>query len=275
VNLEFLHSKAAAPSSSRRAKAAHGTILFVHGAYCGAWIWADNFLPYFSAQGWDCYAVSLRGHGGSEGSLTWSTLADYVDDVEAAVDRVGGPVVLIGHSMGGLVVQHYLARTGKAAGVRAAALLAAVPPSGVASSAMHMSMIAPDLLWQLGLLQTLGPEAVSPRVIHRAFLSPDTPIEAVQGLLPKMQKESNRVATDLMSPPQPIPPPLDQRPPILVIGGDADAFLPVSAFRETATYWNAELKILQGAPHGIMIDSVWWQPAADTIIEWLEAKAAG
>ena len=273
MNLEFLHIKAATPSTNKRGKGALGTILFVHGAYCGAWIWAETFLPYFSSQGWDCFAVSLRGHGGSEGSLTWSTLADYVDDVEAAVGRVGEPVVLIGHSMGGLVVQHYLARAGKIAGVRAAVMLAAVPPSGVASSAMHMSMMAPDLLWQLGLLQTLGPEAVSPRVIHRAFLSKDAPLEAVQGLLPKLQKESNRVATDLLAPPQPTPPPLDQRPPILVMGGDADAFLPVSAFRETATFWNAELKILQGAPHGIMIDAVWWQPAADTILEWLEAKA--
>ena len=269
MNLEFLHCKGA----GRKPKDTRGTVLFVHGAYCGAWIWAETFLPYFCQQGWDCYAVSLRGHGGSEGALSWSTLADYVDDIEAAMERVGEPVVLIGHSMGGLVVQHYLARPGKAKGVQAAALIATVPPSGVASSAMHMSMIAPDLLWQLGLLQTLGPDAVSHHVIQRAFLSRDTPVEEVQALLPKLQKESNRVATDLLAPPQPTPPPLSERPPILVIGGDADAFLPVSAFRETATYWGADLKILQGAPHGIMVDSIWWQPAADTVIEWLEAKA--
>jgi pimeloyl-ACP methyl ester carboxylesterase len=268
VNLEFLHGKAV----GRKGKAARGTVLFVHGAYCGAWIWAESFLPYFCEQGWNCYAVSLRGHGGSEGALSWSTLSDYVDDVVAAMEKIGGPAILIGHSMGGLIVQHYIARAGKAENVVAAALISSVPPSGVASSAMHMSVIAPDLLWQLGLLQTLGPEAVSPHVIRRAFLSPGVSPESVTALLPKLQQESQRVATDLLAPPQPTPPPIGQRPPILVIGGDADAFLPVAAFRETATYWSADLKILQGAPHGIMIDTVWWQPAADTIIEWLEEK---
>ena len=181
-------------------------------------------------------------------------------------------MVLIGHSMGGLVIQHYLGRPGKAAGVRAAVLLSSVPPSGLASSAMHMSLIAPDLLLQLGVLQTLGPEAVSPHVIQRAFLSPDTPIEAVRGLLPRLQQESHRVTTELMAPGQPTPPPLGLRPPMLVIGGDADAFLPVVAFREAATFWNADLTILHGAPHGIMVDTIWWQPAADTILDWLEER---
>ena len=127
-------------------------------------------------------------------------------------------------------------------------------------------------LWQLGLLQTLGPDAVSPHVIQRAFLSPETPVESVRGLLPYLQQESHRVATELMAPAQPMPPPADERPPILVLGGDADAFLPVAAFRETAIFWNADLTILRGAPHGIMVDATWWQPAADTILEWLEDK---
>lgn len=273
MNLEFLHCGAAKTGGSGRTKAkGRGTVLFIHGAYCGAWIWADTFLPYFCGQGWTSHAVSLRGHGGSEGSLPWVTLADYVDDLESAVARIGEPVVLVGHSMGGLVIQHYLGHPGKAAGVEAAVLLSSVPPSGLASSAMHMSLIAPDLLWQLGVLQTLGPEAVSPHVIQRAFLSPDTPIEAVRGLLPRLQQESHRVATELMAPAQPHPPPLAERPPMLVMGGDADAFLPVTAFRETATFWNAELKVLQGAPHGLMVDTVWWQPVADAILEWLEEK---
>src|SRR5262249_6269958 len=158
--------------------------------------------------------------------------------------------------------------------VSAAVLLATVPPSGLASSVMHMSMIAPDLLWQLGLLQTLGPESVSPHVIRRAFLSDQTPLEAVSHLLPRMQHDSQRVAAELLSPWRPLPPPIAELPPILVIGGDSDSFLPVTAFRETATFWGADLRVLQGAPHGIMVDTAWWQPAADTILDWLEEKVA-
>jgi len=269
VNLEFLHCKAA----GRKAKP-RGTVLFVHGAYCGAWIWAETYLPYFCAQGFVAHAVSLRGHGGSEGLLGWATLSDYVDDVQAAAKDIGEPLILVGHSMGGLVVQHYIGRPGCAAQVRAAALLSTVPPSGLASSALHMSLLAPDLMWKLGLLQALGPDAVSPHVIQRAFLSEGTPVEDVRKLLPRMQQESQRVATEMIAPPQPLPPPVSERPPMLVLGGDADAFLPVAAFREAAIFWGAELNVLHGAPHGLMVDSVWWQPSADTVLEWL-ARVTG
>ncbi len=34
-------------------------LLFVHGAWC----WAEHFLPYFSAKGYECHALSLWGHG--------------------------------------------------------------------------------------------------------------------------------------------------------------------------------------------------------------------
>jgi len=59
----------------------HAPILFLHGAFAGAWCWAEQFMPYFAERGLDCYAVSLRGHGGSAGRerLTWHSLGDYVD----------------------------------------------------------------------------------------------------------------------------------------------------------------------------------------------------
>jgi pimeloyl-ACP methyl ester carboxylesterase len=225
-------------------------------------------MPYFAEKGYSCHALSLRGHGGSPGALAWATLGDYIEDVSSCAARFDKLPIMIGHSMGGLIVQHYLATHP----VAAAVLLASVPPSGLASSVMHMSMFSPEVLWQLGLLQSLGPAAVTPEIIHRAFFSDQTPTEAVRQLMPKLQGESNRVSADLMCPDQPkqvsgLPP-----SPALVLGGDADAFLPTSAFRETATFLRADLKILQGAPHGLMLDDAWWQPSADTIIDWLIEK---
>ena len=152
MTLEILHRPAKSAASLRP------PILFVHGSYSSAQIWEPRFLPYFSANGYSCHALSLRGHGHSDGMLSWASLADYVDDVAQAMDTLDEPPVLIGHSMGGLVIQHLLARHRP----RAAVLLATVPPSGLGSSAMHMSMLAPDVLWQLGLLQSLGPEGCRP-----------------------------------------------------------------------------------------------------------------
>ncbi|MDR3436704.1 alpha/beta fold hydrolase [Telmatospirillum sp.] len=262
MKLEILRSQPSQPAPN------HPPILFVHGSYCAAWIWSERFMPYFSDQGYSCNAVSLRGHGGSEGTLAWASLADYVDDVATAAADLGTPPIVIGHSMGGLVAQHYLVAHPAAAGV----LLAPLPPSGLTSSAMHMSMFSPDVLWQLGLLQSLGPDAVSPEIIHRAFFSDSTPGDAIIHLMPKLQGESQRVSTDLLCPDQPNLSSDHPLPPILVLGGDADLFLPTSAFRETATFLRGELQILPGAPHGLMLDHAWWQPTADAVIAWLKAK---
>ena len=83
-------------------------LLFVHGAFAGAWCWDEYFLPWFSARGYAAHAVSLRGHGGSaaRGPL-WiaSSLDDYVADTVAAAAQLDAPPVLIGHSMGAIVVQ--------------------------------------------------------------------------------------------------------------------------------------------------------------------------
>jgi pimeloyl-ACP methyl ester carboxylesterase len=247
---------------------AHAPVLFVHGSYCGAWIWAEKFMPHFALRGFSCHALSLRGHGASEGSMAWASFADYVEDVVSVAGALNEPPIIIGHSMGGLIAQHYLANHPTAAAI----LLASVPPSGLGSSAMHMSMFSPDVLWQLGLLQSLGPAAVTPEIIHRAFFSGQTPTEAVRQLMPKLQGESQRVSADLLCPDQPKQTNDHPPTPALVLGGDADVFLPTSAFRETATFLRADLKILPGAPHGLMLDDAWWQPTADTIIDWLIEK---
>lgn len=261
MTLEILHSPAKSSASLRP------PILFVHGSYCSAHIWEPYFLPYFSENGYGCHALSLRGHGRSDGMLSWACLADYCEDVAEAIATLDEPPVLIGHSLGGLVIQHVIA----AHRPRAAVLMASVPPSGLSSSAMHMSMASPDILWQLGLLQSLGPEAVSAEVMARGMLSPGSRSE---GLLTHLQRESPRVAAELLAPSQPTPVRGEGAPPILVLGGDADLFLPVSAFRETATFFDAELQILQGAPHGLMIDSVWWKKTADAILSFLQRSSA-
>lgn len=60
MNLEILFRR----TQSRSPKT---PILFVHGAYVGAWCWAEHFLDWFAARGYPVHAVSLRGHGGSAG----------------------------------------------------------------------------------------------------------------------------------------------------------------------------------------------------------------
>lgn len=60
MQLEIISRK---PASSARPT----PLLFVHGAWHAAWCWAEYFLDYFAAHGYESSALSLRGHGGSEG----------------------------------------------------------------------------------------------------------------------------------------------------------------------------------------------------------------
>ncbi|MDP2639561.1 MAG: alpha/beta fold hydrolase, partial [Betaproteobacteria bacterium] len=125
-------------------------LLFVHGAFAGAWCWSKHFLPYFSEQGFRACALSLSGHGGSPGRerLDWLSIADYVRDLEQAVGTVGGDPVLIGHSMGGFVVQKYLERAA-APGV---VLMASVPPQGLLSASIALAFSNPGLFADLNAM---------------------------------------------------------------------------------------------------------------------------
>lgn len=265
VKLELLYCRPAEPALSTQ----HPPILFVHGSYCGAWVWAEHFMPFFARAGFTCHAVSLRGHGGSEGRFSYASLDDYVADVTTAMDHIGQRCILVGHSLGGLVIQHCLADNPD---IAAAVLLSSVPPSGLASSALHLSLFSPDVWSQLALLQSMGPSVVKGEVIRKALFSPETPDEEVAHLLPRFQQESHRICVELMNPVRPRLPKPAGRLPILVMGGDRDLLVPNFALHETAAYFDAESQVLKGAPHGLMLDSLWWEPVADSILAWLKGK---
>lgn len=243
-------------------------LLFVHGSFSGAWIWGEHFLPYLADAGWECMAVSLRGHGQSEGRerLDSLTLADYVADVGEAASALGRPPILIGHSLGGLVAQRFACR----GQVAALAMLASVGPGGLGSAFTHMALRHPDLLWQLGRLQTLGPQAVDYEVIRRGLFSQDFPSEQAYAYVPLFQRESQRAANELLMPqwfnlmPRPTVP-------ALVLGGNRDAFIPYTDLALAATYWNAEMTVLDDVPHVMMLDTT-WEKAARALRQWLESR---
>jgi pimeloyl-ACP methyl ester carboxylesterase len=81
-------------------------MFFVHGNFCGSWCWR-NFLTYFASRGTPCYAVNFRGHWLSDGhaKLGEAITEDYVRDVEECVEAISAEVILVGHSMGGIVSQ--------------------------------------------------------------------------------------------------------------------------------------------------------------------------
>jgi pimeloyl-ACP methyl ester carboxylesterase len=107
------------------------SVLFVHGMWGTAQVW-ENYQKHFAAAGVETRAITLRHHDRliSEQppqELGTTSLADYVDDIVAEVDKCTEAPILIGHSMGGLLVQMVAARTQ----VRGVIALTPAPPSGV------------------------------------------------------------------------------------------------------------------------------------------------
>jgi pimeloyl-ACP methyl ester carboxylesterase len=245
-------------------------LLFVHGAYCAAWVWDRHFLPFFADRGYEVHALSLRGHGASTGHelLTFWRLRDYVADLEQAAAALPRPPVLIGHSMGGMVVQKVLHRQP----VPAAVLLAPVPPHGLLGSVLSIALTNPELHCELALAQTLGPQSVNGAAIRRALFSGDerSADAAIRGYLARFQPESTLVLFDLLG--LDLPPSLPRLDlPVLVLGAEHDGFLPgfSGALEATARTYRTRPEVLSGIAHAMMLDHG-WEAVARRILDWLD-----
>ena len=83
-----------------------------HGEHGGRY---QHLAEWFTPLGATVYAMDLRGHGRSGGQRGHApSLMALLDDIDAVVMRAreesGGPVVLIGHSFGGLLAIAYALR---------------------------------------------------------------------------------------------------------------------------------------------------------------------
>lgn len=77
--------------------------VLVHGAWHGAWCY-DGITGGLAAAGHDVDAIDLPGHGGDATPHDQITLDVYAQRIAAAVGDAGEPVVLVGHSMGGIAI---------------------------------------------------------------------------------------------------------------------------------------------------------------------------
>jgi alpha-beta hydrolase superfamily lysophospholipase len=66
----------------------------------------EHFMPYFSAHGVESFALSLRGHSGSDPVQAHTcSMADQLSDISSFVRGLPQAPVMIGHSIGGVIAQ--------------------------------------------------------------------------------------------------------------------------------------------------------------------------
>jgi pimeloyl-ACP methyl ester carboxylesterase len=245
----------------------HATpLLLVHGAWHGAWSW-ENFLPYFAEQGYEVHALSLRGHGDSEGRerIRWYSASDYVADIRQVVKGLNTHPVLIGHSMGGYIVQKYLESQNAPAGV----LLASVPTTGIMGYLLRWLRRHPASTLKALLLLNTWYFVSTPSLAKDAFFSDDFPDEQFHEYYAHIQNEAFRMALEMAL--LRLPRPGKVRTPLLVLGAENDRIFTVKEHRKTARAYKTEAIIYPAMAHDMMLERGWGN-VADQILGWLNSR---
>ncbi len=251
-------------------------ILFVHGANSGAWVWDVHFMPYFAERGWPCHALSLRGHGKSGGAmrLMTSRVGDYVEDLASAIEKIGTPPILVGHSMGAILIQHYLVENDAPAAI----FMAPVPPSGLFGASMGLMMRDPHLFASMAMVQSGAFWMASPTSMRRALFSDGLDHDLVREYFQKPQAESPIAVMEMMGPGLPrrgeIEAVREKNIPMLVLGAENDAFFPGHLVAETAEALGVDFEVFPGMAHAMMLEPDWEAPAA-RMAAWLEEAVGG
>jgi pimeloyl-ACP methyl ester carboxylesterase len=243
-------------------------LLFVHGKWHGAWCWDEYFLPYFASHAYDCTALSLRGHAGSEGykKLRWLSIADYVSDVEQVAGQFDSPPVIIGHSMGGFITQKFLEQHSE---IPAAVLLTSIPPFGLWPTTFNILLHKPTVILKaLGTL-SLYPVIETTALARWALFSNNMPAKIVEKYRSQMHDESFRSYLDELG--------LNLvrtkrvKTPLLVIGAENDAVIFPKLVEDTARAYDTTATIFPGMAHDVMLEAG-WERVAETILKWLDER---
>ncbi|SCF41005.1 alpha/beta hydrolase [Micromonospora mirobrigensis] len=232
-------------------------LLFVPGFGHGAWAFAEHWLEHAAGRGFPAYALSLRGHGGSEPAPE-ATLRAYAHDVVQVAAELPRRAVLVGHGAGALVVGHALARYP----ARAAVLVA--PVLGGWST--------------LGAALRRNPAGTLPaafggglRLTPRQLFSRELPDADARRYADRLGRAGRRAQWALLNPDQPEA--AVGRPPVLVLGSPDDQVVPLSALNRAARRYDSAPLLFPGMGHDLMLDARWREPI-DALLDWLDKEPA-
>jgi len=241
-------------------------VLMVHGIMGGAWYFA-KWLKFFGARGHPAYALNLRGHHGSRPVENFGRVSvmDYVADVRDASSGIrerhpGAPLILVGHSMGGLIVQ----KAAESISPAAAILLSSVPPRGI--PLLSWPLFRRELKHVPAMLASRA-ITVNPRDAADLFLNRVDPTE-VASFLPLWAPASGRAGREITFGRIAVDGRLVTCPVLAVAGAD-DVAIPTRIQRKIARKYDAPFRAYEGNAHFLIWEAGWDRIAADAAA-WLD-----
>ena len=249
------------------------TIVLIHGMFMNALCW-EKWIPYYESKGYKCIAPSWprrdkpveelrKAHPDPElAKLKLNHVVDHFADIIKGLDE---KPAIIGHSMGGLVVQLLLQRDVAFAGVA----IDPAPPAGVFS--MEWSFIKsnspainPFLLgqpvmmtfehFQYAFANTLHLD--EQRIAYDRYLVSESRGVPTSSLGAAGKVDFNR-----------------PRRPLLITAGEKDHIIPASLNRSNYKKYRGtfvtDFKEFAGRDH-FLIGSRGWEEVADYCLTWLE-----
>jgi non-heme chloroperoxidase len=233
-------------------------VVFSHGWPLSSDAWEDAMF-FFASNGYRCIGIDRRGHGRSSQPWTGNDMDTYADDLAAVVAELDlHDAIHIGHSTGGGEVVRYIGRHGTKR-VAGAAIVSDISPVMLKSAANPLG--TPIEVFDAIRTGVLTDRAQYFADLSAPFYGANRPGSKVsQGLrdffvtqsmmagIPacyfcvKVFSETN-LTEDLKK--------IDV--PTLIIHGSDDQIVPLadSALLSSKIVKNAELKVYEGAPHGL------------------------
>ena len=239
-------------------------ILLVHGMgeHSGRY---EHIGEVLAAAGFHTIAFDLRGHGETGGRRGYvEDFSDFLDDVEdhlAELRPAGLPVVLLGHSMGGLIAARY------AVGERPQ------PDLLVLSAPALEGPMRPPPRRVAAALSSAAPTVRLPPLFGAEALSRDVGVQTAYLEDPLVQRGTTlRLAAELLGAMEEVIGNLDRlRVPTLVVHGGDDRLVPRTGSEPLGDLGVAERRVYEGLRHEVFNEPEWHLVVGD-VIAWIDSQ---
>ena len=234
------------------------TIILVHGAWHGAWCW-DDVAEALRGHGFEVLTPDLPGHEtyGSPVRI-WDRLSSYVSHVDSLVQGVSGEVIVVGHSMGGLVTQRLLESRLVGHGI----LVASVPRKGVGAALQRLIKHDSAQVMEAAKSLSLWPMVGNDDRVRSHFFKEGADPSAVKAAGAKVQNESLLAFTSMIVR---WPQPSKVSSSMTVVGATHDSIFTIDEQRDLAQAYGTELIEIDSG-HDIMLEPQYTE-LVDIIVE--------